>query len=82
MPFTSIPLRWELIAEPDASPPKREAGIEALFEEIRTTVAQEAQIVQAVFPNPPMVMQVFLQRVFAQSVRGFLKSIKYVVDDE
>jgi len=26
--------------------------------------------VKAVFPNPPMVMQVFLQRVFAQSVKG------------
>ena len=25
---------------------------------------------KAVFPNPPMVMQVFLQRVFAQSVKG------------
>jgi hypothetical protein len=39
-----------------------------LFVEIRSTVGQEAQIVQAVFPNPPFVMQVFLQRVFAQSV--------------
>lgn len=29
----------------------------------------ESQIVKAVFPNPPVVMQVFLQRVFAQSVR-------------
>jgi hypothetical protein len=38
-----------------------------LFVEIRSTVGQEAQIVQAVFPNPPFVMQVFLQRVFAQS---------------
>lgn len=40
----------------------------ALFTEIRSTVGQEAQIVQAVFPNPSLVMQVFLQRVFAQSV--------------
>jgi len=40
-----------------------------LFGEIRATVARESQIVQAVFPNPPFVMQVFLQRVFAQSVR-------------
>ena len=31
-------------------------------------LGQEAQIVQAVFPNPSLVMQVFLQRVFAQSV--------------
>jgi len=33
------------------------------------TVGQEAQIVTAVFPNPSLVMQVFLQRVFAQVVR-------------
>lgn len=40
-----------------------------LFAEIRGTVETEAQIVKAVFPNPSVVMQVFLQRVFAQSVR-------------
>jgi hypothetical protein len=33
-------------------------------------VDTEAQIVKAVFPNPSIVMQVFLQRVFAQSVRN------------
>ena len=42
--------------------------MEALFKEIRVTVSQEAQIVKAVFPNPSAVMQVFLQRVFAQVV--------------
>jgi len=41
----------------------------ALFKEIRVTVSQEAQIVKAVFPHPSSVMQVFLQRVFAQVVR-------------
>jgi len=40
----------------------------ALFRQIRETVTQEAQIVKAVFPNPIAVMQVFLQRVFAQVV--------------
>ncbi|GJJ10552.1 hypothetical protein Clacol_004779 [Clathrus columnatus] len=64
---------WDSISDPEVSPPKREPGIEALFEEIRTTVAQEAEIVQAVFPNPPMVMQVFLQRVFAQSIQQYLE---------
>jgi hypothetical protein len=41
-----------------------------LFKEIRTTVSQEAQIVKAVFPDPAAVLQVFLQRVFAQVVRN------------
>lgn len=60
--------RWTTLPDPDASPPKTEPGLIALFDEIRSTVDQEAQIIQAVFPNPPVVMQVFLQRVFAQSV--------------
>lgn len=36
------------------------------------TVGQEAQIITAVFPSPAVVMQVFLQRVFAQVVRPLL----------
>lgn len=60
--------RWNALGDPDASPPKTELGLSELFSEIRTTVDTETQIVKAVFPNPPVVMQVFLQRVFAQSV--------------
>ena len=60
--------RWDSLPDPDAPPPTSESGLQDLFQEIRTTVGQEAQIVQAVFPNPAYVMQVFLQRVFAQSV--------------
>jgi hypothetical protein len=61
-------LSWDALPNPDVTPPKAENGLLDLFVEIRSTVGQEAQIVQAVFPNPPFVMQVFLQRVFAQSV--------------
>ena len=46
----------------------------ALFKEIRSTVSQEAQIVKAVFPDPSAVLQVFLQRIFAQVVRTTLFS--------
>jgi len=60
--------RWDVIADPNTSPPKSEAGLTELFGEIRSTVDTETQIVKAVFPNPSVVMQVFLQRVFAQSV--------------
>ena len=62
--------RWVTLLDADAPAPKSESGLSDLFAEIRTTVGQEAQIVQAVFPNPALVMQVFLQRVFAQSVAG------------
>ena len=72
----SLPLKRQsrraALPEPDSSPPTDEAGLHELFGEIRATVGQEAQIVQAVFPNPPFVMQVFLQRVFAQVVRRHL----------
>jgi hypothetical protein len=64
----SYAVRWRLLADPNTIPPKTESSLTELFDEIRATVGQEAQIVQAVFPNPSFVMQVFLQRVFAQSV--------------
>lgn len=60
--------RWDALPDPNEIPPKNETSLKDLLGEIRATVGQEAQIVQAVFPNPPFVMQVFLQRVFAQSV--------------
>jgi Exocyst complex component Sec10 len=60
--------RWRSLADPDTIPPKSESSLTELFKEIRATVRDEAQIVRVVFPNPSLVMQVFLQRVFAQSV--------------
>ncbi|KAI9066419.1 exocyst complex protein [Trametes sanguinea] len=68
-------LLWETLPDPDAPPPVSETGLQELFAEIRTTVGQEAQIVQAVFPNPAYVMQVFLQRVFAQSIQHHLEQL-------
>ncbi|WVW78603.1 hypothetical protein I302_100562 [Kwoniella bestiolae CBS 10118] len=66
---------WATIGDPDAPPPTTEPGMEALFKEIRVTVSQEAQIVKAVFPNPSAVLQVFLQRVFAQVIQQHLESL-------
>ncbi|KAG2757458.1 exocyst complex component Sec10 [Suillus brevipes Sb2] len=68
-------LLWNTVSKPDESPPKTESGLAELFGEIRATVAQESQIVQAVFPNPPFVMQVFLQRVFAQSIQQYMEQL-------
>ncbi|KII94933.1 hypothetical protein PLICRDRAFT_128288 [Plicaturopsis crispa FD-325 SS-3] len=72
---TDDDLLWNSLPDPDASPPKSESGLNELFVEIRSTVGQEAQIVQAVFPNPPFVMQVFLQRVFAQSIQQYMENL-------
>jgi hypothetical protein len=71
---------WDALPNPDAATPKAEKGLLDLFVEIRSTVGQEAQIVQAVFPNPPFVMQVFLQRVFAQSVSSI--SLLYATPED
>ncbi|SPO19991.1 related to exocyst complex 100 kDa component [Ustilago trichophora] len=66
---------WVHMADPDRPPPQSEPSLSALFNEIRQTVEIEAQIISAVFPNPLVVMQTFLQRVFAQSVQGFVEVI-------
>ncbi|KAH9965993.1 exocyst complex component Sec10 [Russula dissimulans] len=66
---------WRSLADPNTIPPKSESSLTELLNEIRGTVGQEAQIVQAVFPNPPFVMQVFLQRVFAQSIQQQMEQL-------
>ncbi|KAI0004964.1 exocyst complex component Sec10 [Russula compacta] len=66
---------WRSLADPSTIPPKNESSLTELLVEIRGTVGQEAQIVQAVFPNPSLVMQVFLQRVFAQSIQQHMEQL-------
>ncbi|EIW82063.1 exocyst complex component Sec10 [Coniophora puteana RWD-64-598 SS2] len=66
---------WNSIVISDEPPPIAESGLTDLFTEIRSTVGQEAQIVQAVFPNPQFVMQVFLQRVFSQTIQQYMEQL-------
>jgi hypothetical protein len=66
---------WRSLADPNTISPKSETSLTELLLEIRATVGQEAQIVQAVFPNPSFVMQVFLQRVFAQSIQQHMEQL-------
>lgn len=66
---------WRTIGDPDTPPPTSEPGLTALFKSIRHTVSQEAQIVKAVFPNPSAVLQVFLQRVFAQVIQQHIETL-------
>lgn len=61
--------------DPDAPAPHSEPGLSALYDEIRVTVGQEGKIITAVFPNPYIVMQSFLQRVFAQVIQAQIESI-------
>lgn len=60
--------RLERLSDPDADPPGAEPGLLNQCDEIRTIVKQEASIIGDVFPYPSTVIQVFLQRIFQQSV--------------
>ncbi|OLL26522.1 Exocyst complex component sec10 [Neolecta irregularis DAH-3] len=66
---------WQILPDPDAKPPGIESGLKALFAEVRATVETEMKIIQDVFPEPAIVMQVFLQRVFAQPIQLRLESV-------
>lgn len=66
---------WRSIGDPDTPPPTTEPGLATLFKSIRHTVSQEAQIVKAVFPNPSAVLQVFLQRTFAQVIQQQIETL-------
>ncbi|CAG8660938.1 11228_t:CDS:2, partial [Paraglomus occultum] len=66
---------WNDLANPEIAPPPLDKGLANLYQEIRETVKQEAEIINAVFPNPMGVMQVFLQRIFAQLIQSCLEHL-------
>ncbi|KAG9289444.1 hypothetical protein G9A89_008005 [Geosiphon pyriformis] len=68
---------WNELANPEVAPPPADQGLVKLYEEIRDTVKQEAEIINAVFPNPMGVMQVFLQRIFAQLIQSYLEALLF-----
>ena len=63
------------LSDPDLDPPGAEPGLVNLCNEIRSIVVQEALIIGEVFPHPSTVIQVFLQRIFLQSIEGRLESV-------
>jgi len=67
-PLDATPHSWETLPDPDSLPPVRESVLASLCSAVRKTVGEEIKIVDAVFPNPSVVIQIFLQRIFAQSV--------------
>jgi hypothetical protein len=66
---------WDSLADPNQAAPKTEPQLAALYSDIRDQISQEAQIIEAVFPHPVVVMQVFLQRVFAQVIQSHLEKL-------
>jgi len=61
----------EKLSDPDAEPLGPEPGLVNLCDEIRAIVKDEEAIIGDVFPHPSNVIQVFLQRIFQQSVIPF-----------
>lgn len=66
---------WGPVPDPDSPPPVTEPGLSSLYSAIRTTVGEEVKIVEHVFPNPGTVVQIFLMRVFAQSIQQYLENL-------
>jgi hypothetical protein len=60
------------LSNPNLLPPEVDTSLVKLYDDIRITVRREAGIISSVFPQPATVMQVLLQRIFAQSVRYHL----------
>ncbi|KAJ3356337.1 Exocyst complex component 5 [Kappamyces sp. JEL0680] len=50
-------------------------ALKRLYEEIRVAVVNEWDVIYDVFPNASTVIQVFVQRIFAQSVQNFLETL-------
>ncbi|KAI8076652.1 exocyst complex component Sec10-like protein [Gilbertella persicaria] len=70
------------LSNPNIPPPEVDTSLVKLYDDIRITVRREAGIISSVFPQPATVMQVLLQRIFAQSIQDHIelllsKSKKY-----
>ncbi|KAH9245792.1 tyrosine-tRNA ligase, cytoplasmic [Batrachochytrium salamandrivorans] len=46
-----------------------------LYDEIAAAILNEWDVIFVVFPNASSVIQVFVQRIFAQSIQGFLEGL-------
>ncbi|KAG0242345.1 Exocyst complex component 5, partial [Actinomortierella wolfii] len=63
----------EKLADPEAPIPPVDAVLVKLYDDIRKTVLDEAEIISMVFPNPAAVFQVFVQRIFGQTIQSFIE---------
>jgi hypothetical protein len=66
--ITQTNYRLEKLSDPDAEPLGPEPSLLNLCDEILAIVQDEGAIIGDVFPHPGTVIQVFLQRIFQQSV--------------
>jgi hypothetical protein len=62
---------WERVSDPDQPPPKAEASLQALIDEVKLVTQEESFIIKRAFPYHELVLTKFIQRVFQQSVSHF-----------
>ncbi|KAL0087343.1 exocyst complex component Sec10-domain-containing protein [Phycomyces blakesleeanus] len=63
------------LSDPNVPPPEVDTSLVKLYDDIRITVRREAEIISNVFPQPATVMQVFLQRIFEQSIQDHVERL-------
>ncbi|KAL7308281.1 Exocyst complex component 5, variant 2 [Mucor circinelloides] len=63
------------LSNPNLLPPEVDTSLVKLYDDIRITVRREAGIISSVFPQPATVMQVLLQRIFAQSIQDHIEHL-------
>ncbi|KAI7864046.1 exocyst complex component Sec10-like protein [Spinellus fusiger] len=63
------------LSDPYHSPPEVDTSLVKLYDDIRITVRREVEIITNVFPQPATVMQVFLQRIFEQSIQDHVERL-------
>ncbi|KAL4211157.1 exocyst complex component Sec10 [Rhizopus microsporus] len=61
------------LSNSNVPPPEVDTSLVKLYDDIRITVRREAGIISSVFPQPATVMQVLLQRIFAQSIQNHIE---------
>lgn len=66
---------WQILPDPDAEPPGLEPSLITLFREIKRCVKDEFLIINQIFPTPVTVKNLFLQRIFAQSIQARLEEV-------
>ncbi|ORX45540.1 exocyst complex component Sec10 [Hesseltinella vesiculosa] len=63
------------LANPYIHPPEVDTSVIKLYDAVRMTIRREAEIISAVFPQPTLVIEVFLHRIFAQSIQDQVESL-------
>ncbi|KAI9013349.1 exocyst complex component Sec10-like protein [Phycomyces nitens] len=63
------------LSDPNIPPPEVDTSLVKLYDDIRITVRKEVEIISNVFPQPATVMQVFLQRIFEQSIQDHVERL-------